>query len=343
GRLVGGGMVRERLRAMFAYRHTLTRSDLVRHARFADRPRLTVAVTGSRGLVGSELVPFLTSGGHRVIRLVTGSTAPPFDDGTTWVSWKPDAPVAPSVFEGVDAVIHLAGDNVAEGRWNDAKRKRILDSRSIPTRHLAQAVAAVPADRRPRAFVCASAVGFYGSRGAEELTESSPAGEGFFPEVAKVWEAACDPARDAGVRVVNLRIGVVLSPKGGALGKQLLAFKMGGGATLGGGEQFVPWVTIGDTVGALHHALMREGISGPVNLVGPHPVTNHAFTKTLGRVLGRPAFLWLPRTALRVMFGAVADEALLASMNARPARLLTDGFAFDHPDLEAGLRFLLGR
>lgn len=340
GRLLGGGLVRRRLGAMFAYRHAVTAGDLKRHAPFAHLPRLTVAVTGSRGLVGSELVPFLTTGGHRVVRLVTGPERPAFDDGTEWVNWDPNAPVPPDVLRDADAVVHLAGENVAAGRWGASKKARILNSRTGPTRHLAEAVAA---QRRPIAFVCASAVGFYGDRGDEELTEASAGGTGFFPDVARAWEAACAPALAAGARVVHARIGVVLSPKGGALGKQLLPFKLGAGAVLGSGRQWVPWVTIGDTVGALHHALMTPAVRGPVNVVAPNPVTNRTFTKTLGRVLRRPAFFWLPRPALRVLFGQVADEALLASMNARPAALLARRFAFDHPDLEPALRFLLGR
>ena len=191
--------------------------------------------------------------------------------------------------------------------------------------------------------MCASAVGFYGTRGDEELTEDSPAGTGFFPEVVMVWEDACAPARDAGVRTVNLRIGVALSLRGGALGKQLLPFKMGAGAVLGSGKQWVPWVTADDVVGMIHHALYTDALSGPVNAVGPNPVPNRAFAKTLGRVLRRPAFFWLPRPALRAMFGQVADEALLASMKARPAKLLASGFRFEHAELEPALRFLLGK
>lgn len=343
GRIFGSGMVRRRLAAVFRYRHFLTASDLRRHKRFADRPRLTIAVTGSRGTVGSDLVPFLTTGGHKVVRLVTGGAEPPHDDGTTWVAWEPNAPLPAATFDGVDAVVHLAGDNVAEGRWNDAKKRKILESRTGPTRHIAEAIAAVPPERRPKVFVCASAVGAYGDRGDEELTEESAFGKGFFPEVVRAWEDACAPARVAGVRTVNLRIGVALSPRGGALAKQLWAFKMGAGAVLGSGKQWVPWVTTNDLVGQIHHALFTEELSGPVNAVGPNPVTNRTFTKALARVLGRPAFLWAPRFALRTAFGAVADEALLASMKSRPAKLAASGFAFDHAELEPAVRFLLGR
>ncbi|MBA4063494.1 MAG: TIGR01777 family protein [Isosphaera sp.] len=339
GRLFGSGTVRRRLAAMFTYRHALTASDLRRHAGFRDTPRMTVAVTGSRGLVGSELVPFLLTGGHRVVRLVTGAGRPPFDDGTRWVTWDPTSPLPPGTLDGVDAVVHLAGDNVAAGRWSAAKKRKILESRTVPTRHLAAAAAAA----RVRAFVSASAVGFYGDRGDEVLAEDAPPGTGFFPEVGRAWEDATGPARDAGVRTVNLRIGVVLTPRGGALGKQLPAFRAGAGAVLGSGRQWVPWVTIGDVVGAAHHALMADGLAGPVNVCAPNPVTNREFTKALGRVLRRPAFLWLPRVALRVMFGELADAALLASMRAVPRKLLGGGFAFDHGELEPALRFVLGR
>lgn len=343
GRAVAGGAVRKRLARMFAYRHFITASDLHRHAKFAHLPRLTVAVTGSRGSVGADLVPFLTTAGHTVIRLVTGSAKPPYDDSTKWVPWKPTEPLAPASFDGVDAVIHLAGDNVAAGRWDEAKKRKILDSRTIPTRHIADAIAAVPQERRPKVFVCASAVGAYGSRGDETLTEESALGTGFFPDVVRAWEAACDPARAAGVRTVNLRIGVVLSLAGGALAKQLVPFKMGLGAVLGSGKQWVPWITSNDVIGAIEHALHTSELHGPVNAVAPHPVTNREFTKTLGRVLRRPAFMWLPRFALRTLFGAIADDALLASMKAHPAKLLAHGFEFDHAKLEPALRFLLGR
>lgn len=343
GRLAGGGLVRRRLAAMFAYRHAVTASDLRRHGLYRDRPRLTVAVTGSRGLIGSELAAFLATGGHRVVRLVRGQPDPKaVDDGTRSVSWEPMERVDPGVLAGCDAVVHLAGDNLAEGRWTAAKKRRIRDSRTVPTRHLAEAIAALPVDRRPKVFVSASAVGVYGDRGDEVLTEESPPGTGFLADVCREWEAATGPASAAGVRVVTARFGVVLSPKGGALGKQLPAFRAGAGATLGSGKQWFPWVTVGDAVGAIHRALMADGLARPVNVVAPNPVTNREFTKALGRVLNRPAVLWLPGAALRVLFGEMASAAL-ESQRAVPTKLAASGFAFDHPDLEAALRFLLGR
>ena len=344
GRAIWGRMVQRRLKAMFAYRRAVTASDLRRYGQFRDRPRMKIAVTGSRGLVGSELVPFLTTGGHSVVRLVTGRVPDsPSHDGTRYVAWNPQAPLDPGTLDGCDAVIHLAGDNIGDGRWNDTKRKRILESRTIPTRHIADAIAALPPERRPKAFLCASGISLSGTRGDEERGDESNAGTGFLADVCRGWEEATKPASEAGVRVVNMRIGIVLSPKDGALGKQLFAFKAGAGAVLGSGKQWLPWIIINDLIGAIHHCLMTDSLHGPVNMCSPHPVTNRVFTKTLGRVLSRPAFMWLPRFALKVMFGDMADEALLASTRAVPTKLLDSGFAFDHVELEGALRFLLGR
>ncbi|HSQ57530.1 MAG TPA: TIGR01777 family oxidoreductase [Gemmata sp.] len=314
-----------------------------RHLHLREAKGLSVLVTGSRGLIGTELIALLKTGRHRVTRLVTGRGDLHPEDGTRWVPWNPDSPLPAGTLEEADAVIHLAGDSVTSSRWTRTKKRKIVESRTIPTRHIAEALAAMPASRRPKVFLCASAVGYYGNRGDEFLTEDSPPGEGFFPDVCVKWEAATHPARDAGIRTANFRIGVVLSHHGGALGKQLFAFKLGLGAVLGSGEQWMPWITVADVVGAIHHCLVTEAIEGPVNLVGPNPATNREFTRTLGHVLHRPTYMWLPRLALRAMFGEIADEALLASMRAVPKKLLDTGFTFAHPDLAAGLRFLLGR
>ncbi len=305
--------------------------------------RQTVAVTGSRGLVGSELVPALLANNYNVIRLVTGSASGSANAGTTWIPWKPEQPLPTGTLDGVDSVIHLAGDNVADQRWNETKKRKILESRTIPTRHIAEAIAATRMEVRPKTLICASAVGFYGSRGDEELTEESATGTGYFPDVVRAWEAACDPARAVGIRVVNMRVGVVLTPHGGALGKQLLPFKLCAGAVLGSGKQWLPWITIGDIIGATCHCLKTVAVRGPVNMVAPNPVTNRDFTRTLSRVLRRPAFLWLPRLVLRLMFGEFAEEGLLASIKARPAKLQATGYHFNNPDLEGALRLLLGR
>ncbi|QDU20116.1 Epimerase family protein [Urbifossiella limnaea] len=341
GKLFGGGMVERRLAAMFAYRHAVTASDLRRHAAFRDRPRLRVAITGSRGLLGAELTHFLTCGGHRVRRLVRGDVPKAtYDDGTESVPWNPNAAPPPELLAGCDAVVHLAGDNLADGRWTERKRRAIRDSRVTPTRLLAEAVAKAP--NGPRVFLSGSAVGIYGDRGDEVLTEESAPGSGFLADVCREWEAAATPAADAGTRVALLRTGIVLTPRGGALAKQLPAFRAGGGAVLGDGTQWFAWVTSGDWVGAVHHALMTDAVRGPVNVTAPHPVTNGTFTETLARVLHRPALLRLPRSVLRVMFGAMADEALLTSLRAVPRKLLETGFVFDHADAEAALRYVLG-
>jgi uncharacterized protein (TIGR01777 family) len=273
------------------------------------------------------------------VRLVRGKIDADKDDGTRWLSWEPKAPLPPGTLDRVDAVIHLAGENVASRRWSEEQKKNILESRTIPTRHLAEAAAKAGV----RVFLCASAVGFYGDRGNEVLTEDSPRGTGFFPETCAAWEEATSAARDSGLRVANLRIGVVLSAKGGALAKQLLPFKLGMGAVLGSGKQWIPWIAIDDVVGTIHHCMLTEAVRGPVNVVGPNPVTNREFTKTLARVLGRPAFMWLPRFALRAMFGQIADEALLASMHAVPRKLMDTGFTFRHAHLADALGTVLGR
>lgn len=339
GRLFTNALIRQRLEQMFAYRHAVTISDLVRHRRCRDR--LRVAITGSHGLVGSELTHFLTTGGHSVVRFVRGTIKPAsFDDGTTSVSWNPEAPVDPRTLEGVDAVIHLAGENLGERRWNDSQKRRILESRTGPTRRLAEALAQL--DRKPKVFVSASAVGVYGDRGDELLDESSAPGTGFLADVCKAWEAATQPAQDAGVRVVQLRIGVVQSPKGAALGSQLLPFQLGAGAVLGSGRPWISWITVNDLIGAIHHALITESLAGPVNAVAPHPVTNRDFGRTLATVLRRPFLMTLPRWVLRLMFGEIADAALLASIRVAPHKLLATGFQFDHATLEPALRFLLG-
>lgn len=297
-----------------------------------------VAVTGSRGLIGSELVPHLVGRGHEVVRLVRGA-AEPMSDGTSSVSWDPETPVDPRSLDGVDAVVHLAGENIGAGRWTEERKRRIRESRTGPTRRLAEAVAAL--DRKP-VLLSASAIGVYGDRGDEELDESSPAGAGFLADVCKQWEVATEPAAAVGARVVNTRIGIVLTPKGGALGAQLPAFRFGAGAVLGSGRQWVSWITINDLVRAFHHALTTANLSGPLNLVAPHPVTNREFGRTLAKVLRRPFLMTLPVPVLRVLFGEVADDAMLASTRVSPRKLLDGGFAFDHPHLEEGLRSLLG-
>ena len=297
---------------------------------------MRISITGSSGLIGSALVPFLTAQGHevgRVMRSTTGAGAWRWDPGAGHV----DA----GAVNGKDAVVHLAGETIAAGRWSAARKARIRDSRVHGTRVVAEAVAR--ADPRPKALLCASAMGFYGDRGDERLTEASAPGRGFLSEVSREWEEACAPAREQGVRVVNLRFGIVLSPAGGALAKMLLPFRLGAGGVVGSGKQWWSWVALDDAVGAIRHALVTPGLHGPVNVAGPNPVTNAEFTRTLGRVLARPTLFPVPVFAARLAFGEMADALLLASARVVPERLQQTGCVFHHPELEGALRHLLGR
>jgi uncharacterized protein (TIGR01777 family) len=338
GTAVDSLLIRPRLERMLAYRHELLPRDLEAHARYADRDRLRIAVTGASGLIGRALVPFLTTGGHPVTRLVRRRPA------AEEAMWDYDqGRIEVAKLEGLDAVVHLAGENIAT-RWTEPRRRRIMDSRAIGTRFIAETLGRL--QRPPRVLVSASAVGIYGDRGDEILTEASSITappRDFLVEVGREWEAATEPARAAGIRVVRLRFGIVLTPAGGALGRMLPPFRLGGGGPLGSGRQWVSWIGIDDLVGAIHHAIMTESLAGPVNATAPNPATGRELATTLGRVLGRPAAVPVPAAALRLAFGEMADVALLSSARVLPARLQESGFAFRHPDLEAALRFLLGR
>lgn len=337
GQGVGGGFARRTLERMFSYRHTLLRADLQRHAAFAGAGPLTVAVSGASGMVGAALVPFLTTGGHRVRRLVRGRAEAARGD----VAWNPSrGEIDAAALEGVDAVVHLAGENVAQ-RWTPAAQERIRRSRTEGTRVLCEALARL--QRKPRVLVCASAVGFYGDRGDEHLTEASGSGEGFLASVVRDWEAAAAPAREAGIRVVHLRIGVVLDARGGALAKLVPAFLMGGGGRVGSGQQWLSWVSLEDVLGLAHFALMTPGLSGPVNAVAPQAVRQEEFARTLGRVLSRPSVFPLPAVAVRTVFGQMGQEALLDGAHVLPEAAQRQGYSFLHPGLEGALRFTLGR
>ncbi|HLL00224.1 MAG TPA: TIGR01777 family oxidoreductase [Myxococcaceae bacterium] len=337
GRGVGGGFARGKLEKMFAYRHAVTREDLRRHAQYAAQGPLTVAVTGATGLVGNSLLPFLTTGGHRVRRLVRGKP----DVARGDVQWNPGkGELDTAAMEGVDAVVHLAGENVAQ-RWTPEAKERILRSRSEGTRTLCEGLSRMA--RKPRVLVCAAGIGFYGDRGDEVLTEESTTGEGFLAQVCREWEAATAPAREAGIRVVLLRIGVVLDPRGGALAKMLPPFLMGGGGRVGSGQQWFSWISLEDLLGLIQASLFRQELQGPVNVVAPQPVRQEEFARTLGRVLSRPAVLPMPGAAIRALFGEMGQETVLSGARVRPAVAERLGFPFMHPDLESALRFALGK
>jgi uncharacterized protein len=336
GRLLGGRMTRTKLNRLFAYRHRITADDLAQHAAWKGQA-MNILVSGASGLIGSALVPFLTTGGHTVTRLVrTGPAA----DGV--ISWDPSAgQLDPNALKGIDTVVHLAGESIAARRWTAEQKRRILDSRVQGTRLLCERLAGL--ERPPRVLVSASAIGFYGDRGEESLTEESAPGSGFLTDVCRAWEEATKAARDRGIRVVHPRFGIVLSPKGGALAKMLTPFRLGAGGVIGGGRQYMSWIALDDAVGAVHHALITDALAGPVNVVAPQPITNQEFTKTLGRVLGRPTIFPMPAFAARLAFGEMADALLLASTRVQPNRLLGTGYRFRFRDLESALRHLLGR
>ena len=339
GDAIGEGFVRAMLGAMFAYRHQVTADDLADHAACADGRTASVLVTGASGLLGSALVPFLTTGGHRVVRLVRGD---PVGGLTPAVSWDPAAGrLEPDSLAGFDAVVHLAGEPVGSARWTEAVKARIRASRVDGTRLLCETLAGL--DRPPRVLVSASAIGIYGDRGDAPCDETAAPGAGFLAEVCRAWEAATEPARRAGIRVVLLRIGVVLTPRGGALAALLPAFRLGAGGVVGGGAQWVSWIGLDDVLGAIHHAVDTDAVAGPLNVVAPHPVTNRELTTTLAAVLCRPALLPVPAVVARLALGELADEAVLASTRVVPEKLVGSGYAFRTADLEGSLRYLLGR
>lgn len=293
-----------------------------------------VLVSGANGLIGASLTRELARHGYRVTRMVRREAGP------GEISWDPaGGRLDPADLEGVDAVVHLAGENVG-ARWTAARKARIRNSRVAGTRLLSETIARL--DRPPRVLVAASAVGIYGNRGEEVLTETSLPGDpadDFLVSVTEEWERAADPAREGGVRVVHTRFGLVLSPDGGALKKMLPPFRLGLGARLGSGSQWMSWISIDDAVGAILHAL--DTLRGPVNVTSPEPVTNRDFTRILGQVLARPALLIVPTVALRLALGEMAESALLASVRAIPSRLLESGYRFNYPGLESALRHVL--
>lgn len=337
GRSLGANYVARRIERLFAYRHALTSADLALWARWRDEPRLRVALTGASGLVGRELIPLLRTQGHEVVQFVRRE---PY--GAEEVHWDPARGLIDrEALARCDAVVHLSGENVGEGRWTAARRERLRASRLDSTGLLARTLAELPGG--PRVWISASATGVYGDTGDRIAAEDSSAGAGFLAELTRDWEAATRPAADAGVRVVNLRVGVVLTPRGGALAKMLPAFRAGVGGRLGGGEQWMSWISPDDLGAAMVHALHDPALRGPVNACAPEPVRQREFAATLGRVLHRPAVFPVPAFALRALFGQMAEEAVLGSVRAVPRALEASGFAFRHRRLEDALRHVLGK
>lgn len=309
---------------------------------------MRVAVSGASGLLGSALVASLEDDGHEPRAMVRAASDE--DPGSGEIPWDVEGNrLDPDDLLGLDAVVHLAGENISSGRWSEAKKRRILESRERGTRLVAESMAAAktasdekesddaPGGRSPEILVCASAIGYYGDRGDEWVDEESERGKGFLAEVVERWEAAADPAREAGLRVVHLRFGVVLSEDGGALAKMLPPFRLGLGGRLGSGDQWMSWVHLADAVGAVRHALATADLAGPVNVVAETPVRNREFVKVLGRVLGRPTIFPVPSFALKLALGEMGEELLLASTRVDGSRLRDSGYDLRHPELHGAL------
>ena len=298
---------------------------------------MTILISGASGLIGSALAPLLNTKAHSVITLTRNNSKP----GGSAATWDPAADRIDLKRAGpLHAVVHLAGENIA-GRWTAEKKARIRDSRVHGTRLLSTALADLP--QPPKILVCASGISYYGHRGDEILDEQSRPGSGFLAQVCREWEDATLPAKQNGIRVVNLRIGLVLAANGGALGKMLPAFRLGLGGQVGNGRQYWSWIAIDDLLNIIHEALLRDDLSGPINAVSPNPTTHQEFTKTLGTVLRRPTLLAMPAFAVRLLLGEMGKEALLSSTRVKPAVLERIGFPFQFPKLEPALRHVLRR
>ena len=297
-----------------------------------------ILISGSHGLVGSALVKLLTNEGHEVLRLVRHQRTV----GASEIEWHPDKGVIDKEhLEGLDAVVHLAGENIAEGRWTNEKKRAIRESRVNGTVLLSETLAQLR--QPPEVFVSATAIGYYGNRGDELLNENSAPGNDFLAQVCQEWEKATTPAAEKGIRTVRARFGIILDEKGGALAKMLTPFRMGIGGRVGDGKQWMSWIALDDVVGAIRFAIYDRFVNGPVNFVAPHPVINAEFTKTLGNVLSRPTLLPIPAFGVRIAFGEMADALLLASQRVEPVVLKERGFGFLFPRLEPALKHLLHR
>ena len=298
---------------------------------------MKILIGGSHGLVGTALIKSLEASGHQICRLVRH-----YPNSESEIEWSPDRySIQLARLEGFDAAVNLAGESIAEGRWTDDKKKRIRESRVKGTKLLGDALANLT--NPPQTFICASAIGYYGNRGDELLTEASAPGNDFLSEVCVEWEEAARTAAEQGIRVVNARFGVILDKEGGALAKMLPPFRLGLGGRIGSGKQWMSWIALDDVVGGLEFALANDSISGPVNFVAPAPVTNAEFTKALGKALSRPTIFPIPAFGVRLVFGEMADALLLASQRVQPERLMAAGYQFQYSELDAALARVLNK
>ncbi len=329
--------IKKKLERIFAYRHTITAKDISLHLSRQDKHPLTILISGASGLIGSSLIPFLTTGGHRVVQLVRKYPLTNNED----VFWDPSSGILdPGDLGKIDAVVHLSGENIGQGIWTQEKKKRIIESRVNGTHLISKTIAGLKDP--PDVLICASAIGYYGNRGNQLLIEEDGPGDDFISDVCVKWEKAAEPAQQKGIRTVFMRIGVVLAPQGGALAKLMLPFKAGLGGKIGAGGQYMSWVSIDDVTGAIYHAFYNKDIRGPVNVVAPFPVTNLEFTKTLGKLFKRPTVFSVPSQAIKLAFGEMGKEILLSSTNVKPQKLIDAGYTFRYPDLEKVLSQTLG-
>jgi len=357
GSIFGGGLIKADLTRLFRYRHALMRRDLALQERYGKRP-LKILVSGGSGLIGAQLIPFLTTQGHTVVQLVREPGSNDLSSGASLLNtagessgalqkivWDPiGKAISVELPNDLDGAVHLGGHNVASGMWTPGVKRAIEDSRVQSTSYLVELFKGMK--KPPPVFVCASAMDFYGDRGSEPVTEDSAGGVGFLADVCSRWEAAANEAAaingGPGIRVVNLRISGVLSPKGGVLGKLLPVFQACGGGPIGDGKQYFSWISMDDMIGCIYHALVEESVRGPLNAVAPDCVTNADFGRTLGRVLRRPAVFPLPQTAVQVVFGEMGDALLLASRRLLPQKLKQTGYQFLDPELGEALKYMLG-
>ena len=339
-KVLGGSLVTGRISSMFKAREFRLKRDLDNHAKFLDMPRKKILVVGSSGLIGTQLVAFLDTGNHEVWRLVRRVA----DSNKNEISWNPDkGEINAKELEGFDVVIHLGGVGIGDKRWSKKRKAAIRESRVNSTELLSKTLASL--EDKPDLFMMASAIGYYGNRGDEELDESSTSGEDgyFLTDVCKAWENSANPAKDAGIRTVHMRTGIVISAVGGALGKMLLPAKMGGGGPIGSGKQWMSWISMDDQIYSMYHLMMSEGVSGEYNLTAPNPVRQKQFAKSLGRVLRRPAFVPLPGFMMKIMFGEMGARLTLDSQRVLPKNLQESGYEFIHTDLQSALSDSLGK
>ena len=337
GNIVAGRMIKKRLTRMFTAREIRLQRDLKRHAEFSSASKKKILVAGSSGLIGRQLVAFLDTGGHDVWRLVRRTAKPNEKE----LAWSPEnGKINPNDLEGFDAVIHLGGAGIGDKRWSKKRMKLIETSRTESTSLLAETIAKL--DKKPECFIVSSAVGWYGDRGDELLDENSTPGEGFLPNTCAKWEQACQVAKDAGIRTLNLRTGIVLDATGGALGKMLLPAKLGAGGPIGRGKQWYSWISMDDQIYATHFLLMNDNLEGAFNLVAPNAVTQKTFAKQLGKVLRRPAFVPTPPLGIWLLFGKMGVALTTESTRVNPTKLRDAGYRFEHENLEPALRDCLG-